>query len=119
MRGSTTEVAAAPDGRHTRRRWTRLLAKPSDSLTTDFNRLKQTPGPATPKTIRLWIERLEWLAGLIDPDPLLEGIAHTKLRQFAAEAAALEVSDLLDIARPGKTAHPAARLAASGPHAVP
>ena len=39
---------------------------------------------------------------LIDPDPLLEGIAHTKLRQFAAEAAALEVSDLLDIAQPGK-----------------
>ena len=38
---------------------------------------------------------------LIDPDPLLEGIAHTKLRQFAAEAAALEVSDLLDISQPG------------------
>ena len=37
-----------------------------------------------------------------DPDPLLEGIAHTKLRQFAAEAAMLEVNDLLDIALPGK-----------------
>ena len=79
-----------------------LLAKPPDSLTNGFNRLKQAPGPATPKTIRLWNERLEWLAGLIDPDPLLEGIAHTKLRQFAAEAAALEVGDLLDIAQPGK-----------------
>jgi hypothetical protein len=32
-------------------------------------------------------ERLDWLAGLIDPDLLLEGVAHTKLRQFAAEAA--------------------------------
>jgi len=42
------------------------------------------------------------LAGLIDPDPLLEGVAHTKLRQFAAEAAALEVSELLDISQPGK-----------------
>ena len=34
-------------------------------------RLKQAPGPATPKTIALWVERLEWLGGLIDPDPLL------------------------------------------------
>jgi hypothetical protein len=78
-----------------------LLVKPANTTTTSFNRLKQTPGPATPTTIRLWIERLDWLAGLIDPDPLLEGIAHTKLRQFAAEAAALEVSELLDIAQPG------------------
>jgi TnpA family transposase len=79
-----------------------LLARPPSSPTTSFNRLKQSPGPATPKTIGLWIERLDWLTGLIDPDPLLEGIAHTKLRQFAAEAAALEVGDLLDIAQPGR-----------------
>ena len=79
-----------------------LLTKPPNSPTTGFNRLKQAPGPATPKTIRLWIDRLDWLGGLLDPDPLLEGIAHTKLRQFAAEAAALEVSDLLDISQPGK-----------------
>jgi len=79
-----------------------LLVKPANSTMTSFNRVKQTPGPATQTTIRLWIERLDWLAGLIDPDPLLEGIAHTKLRQFAAEAAALEVSELLDIAQPGK-----------------
>ena len=77
-----------------------LLVKPAESPTTPFNRLKQAPGPATPKTITLWVERLEWLGGLIDSDPLLEGITHTKLRQFAAEAAALEVSDLLDIAQP-------------------
>ena len=76
------------------------LAKPPGSLTTGFNRLKQAPGPATPKTIGLWTDRLEWLDGLIDPDPLLEGITHTKLRQFAAEAAALEVGDLLDIVQP-------------------
>jgi len=52
-----------------------LLVKPANSTTTSFNRLKQTPGPATPTTIRLWLERLDWLAGLIDPDPLLEGVA--------------------------------------------
>ena len=79
-----------------------LLVRPANSPTTDFNRLKQTPGPATPTTIRLWVERLDWLVSQIDPDPFLEGIAHTKLRQFAAEAAALEVSELLDVAQPGK-----------------
>jgi TnpA family transposase len=80
----------------------RLLTKPPNSTTTSFNRLKRAPGPATPKTIRLWVERLDWLRGVIDLDPLLEGVTHTKLRQFAAEAAALEVNDLLDISRPGK-----------------
>lgn len=79
-----------------------LLIKPPNSLTTPFNRLKQVPGPATPTTIRLWVERLEWLRGLIDPDLPLDSIAHTKLRQFAAEAVAMEVSDLLDIAQPGR-----------------
>jgi TnpA family transposase len=79
-----------------------LLVRPTNSTTTDFNRLKQTPGPATPTTILLWIERLAWLTGLLDPDPLLEGIAHTKLRQFAAEAAALDVGDVRDISQPGK-----------------
>ena len=79
-----------------------LLIKPPDSATTGFNRLKQAPGPATTSTVRLWTDRLEWLDGLIDPNPLLEGVAHTKLRQFAAEAAALEVGDLLDIVLPGK-----------------
>jgi TnpA family transposase len=79
-----------------------LLIKPPNGTTTGFNRLKQAPGPATPKTVRLWIERLDWLVGLIDPDPLLEGVAHTKLCQFAAEAAALEVGDLLDVAQRGK-----------------
>ena len=79
-----------------------LLAKPPGSTTTGFNRLKQAPGPATPKTVGLWIERLEWLGGQIEHDQLLQGITHTKLRQFAAEAAALEVGDLLDIAQSGR-----------------
>ncbi len=79
-----------------------LLTKPASSTTTPFNRLKQTPGPASPTTIRLWVYRLGWLAGMIDPDPLLEGITYTKLRQFASEASALDVGDLRDISQPGK-----------------
>lgn len=79
-----------------------LLTVPPDSATTPFNRLKQTPGPARFETIALWTERLAWLTGLLDPDQLLEGISHTKLRQFAAEAAALEAGELLDMSQRGK-----------------
>ena len=62
---------------------------------------------------------MDWLAGLIDPDPLLEGVTHTKLRQFAAEAAALEVSELLDISRSQASVHTLLlALAASGTHAL-
>lgn len=76
-----------------------LLAKPPGSVVTGFNRLKQAPGLATPKTVGQWTERLKWLGGLPDPGPPLDGIAHAKLRWFAAEAAALEVGDVLDIAQ--------------------
>ncbi len=79
-----------------------LLTKPPGSATTGFGRLKQAPGHATPKTVGLWIERLNWLDGQTDPDQLLVGITHTKLRQFAAEAAVLEVGDVLAIAQRGR-----------------
>ncbi|MEO0763121.1 MAG: Tn3 family transposase, partial [Pseudomonadota bacterium] len=76
-----------------------LLVRPDGATTTPFNRLKRTPGPPTPKTLRLWIERLDRLDALPDDERPFEGIAHTKLRQFAAEAAAMEVDGLLDITR--------------------
>jgi hypothetical protein len=79
-----------------------LVVPPGRNSTSPFNRLKQTPGPARLQAIRLWAERLEWLVGLVNPDPALEGIAHTKLRQFGAECAALEVSELLDMSQPGR-----------------
>ncbi len=96
-----------------------LLVKPPGSVVTGFNRLKQAPGPATPKTVRLWTDRLEWLDGLIDPNPLLDGIAHTKLRQFAAEAEASEVGEPARHRSARQTGHPPARLAAPSSHVVP
>jgi hypothetical protein len=72
-----------------------LLVVAPGAVTTSFNRLKHAPGPARPETIKLWTERLGWLSGMLDPDPLLQEIAHTKRRQFAAEARSLEVSDEL------------------------
>lgn len=42
------------------------------------------------------------LDAIIDPKPLLAHVAHTKIRQFAAEATRLQVSDLRDLSQPGK-----------------
>lgn len=79
-----------------------LLVVQQESVTSSFNRLKNTPGPAKPANIRQWTERMTWLESLPDPNPLLITITHTKRRQFAAEAAALEVSDLIDIGQRDK-----------------
>ena len=64
---------------------------------TDFNRIKDTPGPATLKHLRQWTKRLEWLESILPTQPFLTGIANTKIQQFAAEAAALDVGDMRDI----------------------
>ena len=89
----TSEQTAALDA---------LLVRPAAAATTGFNRMKQTPGPATHSALRAWTDRLNWLLALPDTEPLLADVAHTKLRQFASEAAVLEVSDMLRISEPGK-----------------
>jgi hypothetical protein len=89
----TSEQTAALDA---------LLVRPAGAATTGFNRLKQTPGPATHSALRAWTDRLNWLLALPDSEPLLADVAHTKLRQFASEAAVLEVSEMLRISEPGK-----------------
>ena len=79
-----------------------LLRVPDESVFSDFARLKQNPGPATQKNMRRWAERLAWLDDLLDTDGPLEGIAFTKIRQFAAEAYALDIGDLRAIRLPEK-----------------
>src|SRR5262249_39210993 len=60
----------------------------------EFTRIKDTPRQATLKHLRQWTERLTWLEAILTPQPFLRGIAHTKMQQFAAEAAALDVGDM-------------------------
>ncbi len=60
-----------------------------------LTRIKEPPAPL--KHLRQWTERLQWLASLCSPRPFLAGVAPTKMQQFAAEAAALEVGDMRDI----------------------
>ena len=78
-----------------------LIVDPQTGIT-PFNRLKHSPGPARPSNIRDWTERLAWIDKLPDPAPVLRDITFTKLRQFAAETAALEVGELLDISSADK-----------------
>lgn len=79
-----------------------LLDVPEGERLNGFSRLKQSPGPPTLKHLRAWTERLAKLDGILDPRPFLNEIPHTKVRQFAAEAAALESGDLRDVCLPGK-----------------
>lgn len=74
-----------------------LLKVAQDERITDFTKLKQTPGKASLKQMNLWSSHLDWMTNILQPQPFLEGIAHTKIRQFASEAKGLEVSDMNDI----------------------
>lgn len=65
-----------------------------------FARMKASPRQATLTHLREWLDRLTWLEAVLAPQPLLAGIAHTKIRQFAAEADALAVGDMRDIQPP-------------------
>jgi Tn3 transposase DDE domain/Domain of unknown function (DUF4158) len=69
---------------------------------TDFNRIKDTPRQATLKHLRQWTERLTWLESILPTRPFLTEVANTKVQQFAAEAAALDVGDMRDIHTPSR-----------------
>lgn len=71
-----------------------LLIVKEEARTTAFAQMKQTPGPATLGNFRAWATRLSQLESVLDPKPFFSGIAYTKVRQFAAEAAAYALGDI-------------------------
>jgi TnpA family transposase len=79
-----------------------ILEVPPGENVSPLARFKESPGPATLQHIRQWTERLAELDAVIETKPFLEGVAHTKIRQFAAEAARRQIGDLRDLAQPGK-----------------
>lgn len=85
-----------------RRRLDGLLEVAPSENVTDFTRLKETPRRATLKQMHLWAERLDGLQSILETERLLTDVAHTKIRQFAAEALALEVGDVRDILNAAK-----------------
>tara|TARA_A100000171_G_C2130209_1_gene146192 strand:- start:1625 stop:2131 length:507 start_codon:yes stop_codon:yes gene_type:complete len=51
----------------------------------------------TLKNIQNWLDHLHEIESIIDPKPFIQGIAHTKVRQFAAEIEPLQAGDVLKI----------------------
>ncbi|KWR85174.1 Tn3 family transposase [Pseudomonas sp. PI1] len=66
----------------------------------DFNALKQAPRKPSRKHLEVLIDHLAWLDGFGDLDNIFEGIVETKIRHFAAQAAASDVSELKDCSLP-------------------
>jgi hypothetical protein len=80
-----------------RRQLDELLRVPTGNHRTPFTRMKAFPKKATLTQVRKWAARLSWLEEIMDAPSLLDGIANSKIKQFAAHAHALEVGDMLDV----------------------
>jgi hypothetical protein len=74
-----------------------LLRVPIGDHRTPFTQMKAFPKKATLTQVRKWAARLSWLEEIMDAPSLLDGIANSKIKQFAAHAHALEVGDMLDV----------------------
>ncbi|EPV0132268.1 DUF4158 domain-containing protein, partial [Pseudomonas aeruginosa] len=66
----------------------------------DFNTLKQPPKKPSRKHLEVLIDHLAWLESFGNLDAIFEGIVDTKIRHFAAQAAASDVSELKDCSLP-------------------
>ncbi|TCQ81591.1 uncharacterized protein DUF4158 [Pseudomonas sp. JUb52] len=66
----------------------------------DFNALKQAPKKPSRKHLEVLIDHLAWLESLGDLDAIFGGIVDTKIRHFAAQAAASDVAELKDCSLP-------------------
>jgi TnpA family transposase len=74
-----------------------LLKKAPDETRYPVTQLKALPATASLKTMQAWEAHLAWMEDLLDPNPHIVLLTHTKMEQFATEAYQLEVSDLRDI----------------------
>ena len=66
----------------------------------DYNALKQSPKKPSRKHLEVLIEHLSWLEAFGDLDMIFEGIVDTKIRHFAAQAAAADVAELKECSLP-------------------
>lgn len=66
----------------------------------DFNALKQAPKKPSRKHLEVLIDHLAWLESFGDLEAIFDGIVDAKIRHFAAQAAASDVSELKDCSLP-------------------
>jgi TnpA family transposase len=72
--------------------------------TTPYNRLKQPAGKASWSGFREQVEHLRWVDSLGDTGVWLEGIAESKIADFAGEAMAADAAVMRDVAPLKRTA---------------
>jgi hypothetical protein len=70
----------------------------------DYDRLKQAAGRATWSGFREQVQHLTWVDSLGDTDRWLEGVAESKIADFAGEAQAADAAVMRDVAQPKRTA---------------
>jgi TnpA family transposase len=87
-----------------RRRLEALLEVIGPKGKSAFNRLKQAAGRASWSAFREQVQYLSWVDSLADTNVWLEGIAATKIADFAGEAAAADAGVMGDIAPLKRTA---------------
>src|SRR5450755_3608875 len=75
-----------------------LLDVVGPAVKTPFNRLKQPAGKASWSGFREQVEHLRWVDSLGDTGAWLEGIAESKIADFAGEAMAADAAVMRDIA---------------------
>lgn len=76
----------------------KLLEVVAVGPTTPFNRLKQPAGKASWSGFREQVEHLRWVDSLGDTGVWLEGIAESKIADFAGEAMAADAAVMRDVA---------------------
>ena len=69
-----------------------------------FNRLKQAPGRASWSAFREQVAHLRWVDSLGDTAAWLEGVAESKIADFAGEASAADAGVMRDVAPLKRTA---------------
>lgn len=78
---------------------TRLLNTDFGNRQSDFNTLKQIPKKPSRKHLEVLIDHLSWLESFGDLDKMFDGIRESKIRHFANQALAYDVSELKECAQ--------------------
>ena len=78
----------------------RLLTTDSQTYRSPYNDLKQFPKSPTLSHLRSLLAHLTWLQSLGNVEQLLKNIPPLKIQHFAAEAKALDVSEMQDLLPP-------------------
>lgn len=73
-----------------------LLVSDDHTRRSSFNRLKQLPKKPTLSNLQEWLGHLEWLISWGQVGGSLAGLAHLKIKHFAAEAKALDAGEIKD-----------------------